>query len=445
MPIKRSKPDDDAEVKKPAARSKPLKTKEIPVPPPASALKRTARSRTAAAKKAVSPAARTRPSAPTSSTRKLASTDARPARSARRPASARTSRKAKRPRISLGTLMRRIHVSHFGSCMSVALPAIVCIVAILLFPRLMASSSAFENVQVPSTLSLLPALSDNIGSGDTSSAGVHPSLPTPLHFKVQGYIDHYKTDGRETLQGGINRSAQYYPMMKKIFRDSNIPEDLIYISIIESGFKTHTVSRADAAGPWQFVPVTARQYGLRIDHWIDERRDPVKSTRAAAEHLKDLHRRFGSWPLALASYNAGSDKVQRAVRESRSKDFWNLHASGSLPRETRDYVPKYMAVAMIASNLPAYGFREPAVEAFTFDEVTVTKGASFDTIAWAANTTYQQIRRLNPELISDAVPASITPYVLRIPKGTKQVFLEKFTAAVQDRANRKKRSENKST
>ena len=306
---------------------------------------------------------------------------------------------------------------------------------------MLAPSGTYENMPSSSALSFLPALSDTVDSTEASAAGTPVSLPTPLHFKVQDFIEYFKTDGRKTLQEWINNAAPYSLLMKNIFKEQNLPEDLVYVAMIESGFKPHSVSQAEAAGPWQFLSATARQYGLRIDGWVDERRDPVKSTRAAAEHLKYLYSRFGSWPLALASYNAGADNVQRAIRESRSRDFWNLHASGSIPKETRDYVPKYMAVAIIASNLPAYGFTLPVAEPFLYDEVQIPASTSLHVIARHANTTYQQIKWLNPELKYDKTPPDTRPYTLRIPKGTKQTYLERSSSAPrQEQGIRKNRA-----
>ncbi len=308
--------------------------------------------------------------------------------------------------------------------------------AILPFPSSLASST-YEIAKTSSSNSYLPALSDTIGAAEASAAGTANSLPTPLHFKVMDYIDHFQKDGRPTLQGWVNRSAQYYPMMKQIFKEYRVPEDLIYVSIIESGFNPQSVSHANAVGPWQFVPSTARQYGLRMDQWVDERRDPVKSTRAAAVHLQDLRAQFGSWPLALASYNAGSSKVQRAVLASQTRDFWNLHDTNSIPRETRNYVPKYMAVAIIASNLPAFGFIQPAVEPFVFEEVTIPRSMGLHRAAQFAGTTYQRIKLLNPELRQDTTPPGASPYVLRIPQGARQKFIESMNTSHEPRMRKK--------
>jgi membrane-bound lytic murein transglycosylase D len=305
---------------------------------------------------------------------------------------------------------------------------------------MLAPSGTYENMPSSPTLSFLPALTDTVDSTEASAAGTPVSLPTPLHFKVQDFIEYFQTDGRETLQGWVNNSAPYAVLMKNIFKEQHLPEDLFYVAMIESGFKLHSVSPAEATGPWQFLSGTARQYGLRIDGWVDERKDPVKSTLAAAEHFKHLYSRFGSWPLALASYNWGADNVQRAIRESRSRDFWNLHASGSIPRELRDYVPKYMAVTIIASNLPAHGFTLPVAEPFVYDEVQITKSTSLHVIAKNANTTYEQIKWLNPELKYDKTPPDTKPYTLRIPKGAKQTYLDRSSAPGQEQDARKNRA-----
>jgi membrane-bound lytic murein transglycosylase D len=198
--------------------------------------------------------------------------------------------------------------------------------------------------------------------------------------------------------------------------------------MIESGFNPYAVSWCRAVGAWQFMPATGKLYGLKIDWWIDERKDPIKSTNAAAEHLKDLHNLFGSWPLALASYNAGAGKVQRAVLKTRSDDFWDLKASRYIKPETKNYIPKYMAATIIAKNPEAYGFTVNAVDPYKFDEVMIEESTDLRLIARCAGCTYQDIKELNPEIKRWVTPPNYAKYTLRIPSGKKETFLTNYAA-----------------
>ena len=253
-------------------------------------------------------------------------------------------------------------------------------------------------------------------------------IPMILNDSVENHLEYFKTRGREVFQRWLDRSARYIPVMKEIFKEKNLPEDLVYVAMIESGFNPYAVSWAKAVGPWQFMPATGKLYGLRIDWWIDERKDPIKSTQAAAEHLKDLHNLFGSWPLALASYNAGAGKVQRAVLRTRSDDFWDLKASRYIRKETKNYVPKYMAATIIAKNPEAYGFTLTNYEPFKFDEVLIEESTDLRLIARCAECTYEEIKELNPELKRWVTPPHFDKYILRIPPGKKEAFLTNFAA-----------------
>jgi len=253
-------------------------------------------------------------------------------------------------------------------------------------------------------------------------------IPMILNDSVENHLEYFKTRGRDGFQRWLDRSTRYIPVMKAIFRVKNLPEDLVYVAMIESGFNPYAVSWAKAVGPWQFMPATGKLYGLKIDWWIDERKDPIKSTMAAAEHLKDLHNLFGSWPLALASYNAGAGKVQRAVLRTRSDDFWDLKASRYIRKETKNYVPKYMAATIIAKNPEAYGFSVTSIEPFKFDEVVVDQSTDLRLIARCANCTYEEIKELNPELKRWVTPPQYASYVLRIPAGRKNIFLANYAA-----------------
>ena len=232
---------------------------------------------------------------------------------------------------------------------------------------------------------------------DESSFEVKPyHIPMILNDSVENHLEYFKTRGRDVFQRWLDRSARYIPMMKEIIREKNLPEDLVYVAMIESGFNPYAVSWAKAVGPWQFMPATGKNYGLKIDWWIDERKDPVKSTHAAAEHFKDLYNLFGSWPLALASYNAGAGKVQRAVLRTRSEDFWDLKASRYIRKETKNYIPKYMAATIIAKNPEAYGFTLSTIEPFNYDEVEISGMTDLRLIARCAGCTYEEIKEMNP-------------------------------------------------
>jgi len=257
-------------------------------------------------------------------------------------------------------------------------------------------------------------------------------IPMILNDSVENHMEYFKTRGREVFQKWLDRSARYIPTMREIFREKNLPEDLVYVAMIESGFNPYAVSWAQAVGPWQFMPHTGKLYGLRIDWWVDERKDPVKATYAAAEHLKDLHNLFGSWPLALASYNAGAGKVQRAVLRTRSEDFWDLKASRYIRRETKNYIPKFMAATIIAKNPEAYGFQLQSVEPFVYDEVVITESTDLRLIARCAGTTFEAIKELNPELKRWATPPDVSRYILRIPKGSRETFQAAYTALPAD-------------
>jgi membrane-bound lytic murein transglycosylase D len=261
------------------------------------------------------------------------------------------------------------------------------------------------------------------------SAYVKPyNIPMILNNSVENNLEYYKTRGRAVFQIWLDRAARYSPMMKEIFKEKNLPEDLVYVAMIESGFNPYAVSWCRAVGPWQFMPATGKMYGLKINWWIDERKDPIKSTNAAAEHMKDLHNLFGSWPLVLASYNAGAGKVQRAVLRTRSDDFWDLRASRYIRNETKNYVPTWMAATIIAKNPEAYGFSVTTVDPYKYDEVVLEESTDLRLIARCADCAYQDIKELNPELKRWVTPPQYGKYNLRIPYGKKEAFLANFAA-----------------
>lgn len=274
------------------------------------------------------------------------------------------------------------------------------------------------------------------------SAYVKPyNIPMILNDSVENHMEYFKTRGRDIFQLWLDRSARYIPVMKGIFKEKNLPEDLVYVAMIESGFNPYAVSWARAVGPWQFMPATGKLYGLKIDWWVDERKDPIKSTNAAAEHLKDLHNLFGSWPLAIASYNAGAGKVQRAVLRTRSDDFWDLRASRYIKKETKNYVPTWMAATIIAKNPEAYGFNISKVDPYKYDEVVLEESTDLRLIARCADCTYQDIKELNPEIKRWVTPPHYAKYTLRIPIGKKETFLASYAAIPPEQKIRWERHE----
>ncbi len=245
--------------------------------------------------------------------------------------------------------------------------------------------------------------------------------------RVQYYIRYFQTAGRAKFSRWLARSERYIPIMKKILREHGLPEGLVYLAMIESGFNPKAYSRRGACGPWQFMYRTGRKYGLHVDRWVDERRDPIKATIAAAKYLKDLYDMFNSWQLALAGYNAGEGKILRAIKRYKTEDFWELCKHRYLKRETKDYIPKLIAAAIIARNPEKYGFKGIKYEdPLRFDEVVVHGPVSLRVIAKCCGVSVEEIKNLNPELLRDFTPPNRRAYVLRIPYGTRELFLERF-------------------
>jgi membrane-bound lytic murein transglycosylase D len=249
-------------------------------------------------------------------------------------------------------------------------------------------------------------------------------VPIDINQDVNNYIILFQTRMRDKFELWLSRSGKYIDGMKEIFRKNELPEDLVFLALVESGFNPYAYSRSRAVGPWQFMKGTARKYGLKVNSWVDERRDPVKSTEAAARYLKDLFEMFNSWPLSLASYNAGEGRVMRALNKSKVKveSFWDLRNSRYLRRETKHYVPKFMAATIIAKNPTKYGFELEYKDPLEYEEVEVHRQLSLKTAARAARSTYEEMKELNPELRRGVTPPHSSAYVLKVPSGTKETF-----------------------
>ncbi|MCX6102580.1 MAG: LysM peptidoglycan-binding domain-containing protein [Proteobacteria bacterium] len=254
-------------------------------------------------------------------------------------------------------------------------------------------------------------------------------FPITMNSRVEGWIDYFTGRGRGHMERYLSRSSRYIPMMKQIFKKAGLPEDLVYLALIESGFNLRAKSRAKATGPWQFMKATGKRYGLRVDAWVDERRDPIRSTEAAANYLKDLYLMFESWYLAASAYNAGEYKVLRAIEQSKTNNYWRICETKMLHRETKDYVPKLIAAAIIAKNSNKYGFSEVDYqEPLQFERFTLAAPAKLKSIAKMINISEDDILDLNPSFARSITPPSGGPYEIRIPPGTK-VLLERSLAS----------------
>ncbi len=245
-------------------------------------------------------------------------------------------------------------------------------------------------------------------------------IPIVMNDRVKNSIVYFQTVAKEAFKKYLRRSQKYTPMMRKILRQYGMPEDLIYLSLVESGYNPHAYSWARAMGLWQFIASTGRMYKLNRDWWMDERKDPIKSTHAAARFLKDLYEQFGSWDLAMAAYNGGPGRVRRTIKKQGTRDFWKL----KLKRQTMDYVPLIMAATIIAKDPQKYGFEnivhEPEI---VWDEVEINRCLDLRIVAEEIGCKESELKTLNPELLRRYTPPNKKKYTLKVPKGlTKKFF-----------------------
>jgi membrane-bound lytic murein transglycosylase D len=248
-------------------------------------------------------------------------------------------------------------------------------------------------------------------------------IDIPLNAKVLSFVELFTGRLKTFLEEGLSRGMQYLPMIQDVFRAEGLPLDLAYVPLVESAFKPTAISRARAKGIWQFMRGTGLENGLTHDWYVDERAEPEKATLAAAKYLKTLNTMFnGDWHLALASYNGGPGRVQRAIKRSGRTDFWKLIASTKyLPRETRDYVPLILAAIIIARNPAQYGMNVEPIEPSRFETVTLSAAVDLRRLAEWIGTPVQAIQNLNPELRRWTTPVRATDYDLKVPDGTGDI------------------------
>jgi membrane-bound lytic murein transglycosylase D len=251
-------------------------------------------------------------------------------------------------------------------------------------------------------------------------------IPIVLNDRVEWWIDYFTYRLHDSFERYLIRSGAWMPYLKAQLREAGLPEDMAYLALIESGFSTQAVSHAGAVGPWQFMPYTGREYGLRIDRWVDERRDYEKATQAAIAYLSDLHAMLGSWYLAAAGYNGGQGRVGRAMMRDNTINFWELTG---IHDETKNYVPKLIAATLIAKEPERYGFYAvPYLEAVEWETVTVPTSSDVAVIAAAAEVPVETIRALNPHLLRGRTPPGEINFPVHIPAGQVDEFTENYYA-----------------
>ncbi len=268
----------------------------------------------------------------------------------------------------------------------------------------------------------------SIGTAPVRMQGIvlEPSNPV-----VQKFIDTYAQRRPQTVEEALARSGLYKDMIMAELKKRGLPPDLFYLVMAESEYKYDAVSHAGAAGLWQLMPGTARKYGLEVSYWVDERFDPVKSTRAAVHYLADLYQWFGDWNLALAAYNRGEGGIGRDLRFSRSTDFGALSGRGAVPNETRFYVPKFMACALIGKDPAKYGLHPRYETPAPIAAVPLARDLDLGIAAKCAQTTVAVLRALNPELRAWCTPKGRPGFLLRLPEAAKAAFLANL-AQVKD-------------
>jgi membrane-bound lytic murein transglycosylase D len=257
---------------------------------------------------------------------------------------------------------------------------------------------------------------------EIAEAQVQYDFPVTMNRQVEYYLDFFQNKNRRSFARWLSRSTAYLPFIKKQLKEAGLPQDLAYLAMIESGFSQTARSRARAVGMWQFIRSTALNYGLKVNNYVDERRDPVKSTEAAVEYLTDLYEEFGSWYLAVAGYNAGEGKIRRAVKKYESTNFWVLAQGRYLKLETKRYVPKLIAAIIIAKNPEQYGFSDVAYQApLVYDTIETPRWTALKAVALACDVDVKVLQGFNRELLKPFTPPDSPAYLLKLPVGKKEM------------------------
>ncbi|MGQ9618988.1 MAG: LysM peptidoglycan-binding domain-containing protein, partial [Candidatus Aminicenantia bacterium] len=264
-------------------------------------------------------------------------------------------------------------------------------------------------------------------------AGRAFTIPMIINEKVLYFIEMFKKEMRDKFEKALKNSGKFIEKIKEIFKEAGVPEDLAYLPLIESEFKLKAKSRANAKGLWQFVDRTGKIYSLNYDWWRDEKFDFIKSTRAAAKHLKDLFNRYNDWYLAIAAYNAGAGKIDRAIKKTGKADFWEISKTKYIRTETKNYVPAFLASLLIAKNPVEYGFEVEHFPALQWEICQIPSPTDLRVIAECAEISLEELKELNPELRRMTTPGNVPYYEIRLPLGKAEIFKENFAKIPEDK------------
>jgi len=262
---------------------------------------------------------------------------------------------------------------------------------------------------------------------------VHHDLPLTVNESVLQYLSFFTTTrGRAIVEHGLDRAGRYSDMIRRVLAQEGVPQDLIYLAQAESAFQPDAVSRAGARGIWQFMPYRGEEYDLDRSYWVDDRSDPEKATRAAARHFRDLYSMFGDWYLVMAAYNSGPLTVARAVQRTGYADFWELQKRNALPKQTQNYVPIILALALVAKDPALYGVQVSPEQPEQVEAIHLQHPIDLQLVADAAGTDLDDLRTLNPELLRSVTPNQ-SDFTLNVPVGATKTFEENIAQVPMDK------------
>lgn len=292
-----------------------------------------------------------------------------------------------------------------------------------------------------------PEVSENLTQATEGPAQSNSEIKTKIlldeNRHVKKWIDYFIKKDRPRLERFLARGQQYKEIVQNTLYENDLPEELYYLAMIESGYQNHARSTAQAVGVWQFISGTAARYGLRVDQYVDERKDPIRSTEAASKYLRDLYNVFGSWHLAMAAYNAGEIRILRAIFKARTRNFWDLVDANVLPRETAEYVPKFIAMVLIAQNPEKYSLpmNENILSYPSLKAIEVPGSLTLDNLAKIAGINTELLMKVNPHLKQDRTPLNLSKYEVWIPVE----FAEKAQASYANLKNFTPKNKSSST